>query len=379
MGKLFSAQVREHGIFLDERFLYPDFIPEKLPFRDKALKSLAYCFEPLLAGRKPLNVFLAGPTGVGKTACAKYVLRELQEESGSVKSLYLNCFEYNSRVSVLSAIANFLGSAVPRRGLATDEIFNDMLESLRKCGFTPVVVLDEVDQILLSEANAKLLYDLLRVMEYEKRHIGLVLISNDVSLVSRLDSRIRSSLTEEAVIFESYSPEQLKAILSERAVLAFAKGALPAEVIGVAAAHAARLGGDARVALESLLKAGRIAERSNSKAVGTVHLRQAFDDVDAVSMLKSLKYLEKDELRLLKIIAERQPMTSGSIYDSYSGSDSGALKERRLRTILSTLEKRGLVAGKSVTLGNRGKTKEYSSLVPGNFLLKEIESLLQKA
>ena len=92
---LFQRASRERSVFQDERFLYPEFIPELLPHREKEIESLVYCFDPILKGRKPLNVFLVGPTGVGKTVSAKYVLRELEDNFDRVKSLYLNCFEYN--------------------------------------------------------------------------------------------------------------------------------------------------------------------------------------------------------------------------------------------------------------------------------------------
>ncbi len=374
---LFSQpQGTEKGVFLDERFLYPEFIPERLPHRDREIETLAQCFRPILQGRKPLNIFLAGPTGVGKTVCAKHVLAELQEEHGRAKSIYLNCFEYNSRPSVLAAIANFAGAAVPRRGLATDEMFTMLVEALRKCGFTPIVVLDEVDQLLLTEESSKLLYDLLRIIEYEKLRLGIVLISNDSSLTSKLDSRIRSSLAEQAVMFSPYTPTQLKQILSERAELAFMKGAVPKDVIGVAAAHAGKLGGDCRVALESLLRAGRVAERANHAQVLVEDLKAAFSDVDSISLLKGLKHLARDELLLLKVVAEGQPMLSGRVHEAYSAHGGGKLKERRLREILAKLEKQGLISGRSVEMGNMGKSKEYSAAAPREPLLNGIKSLL---
>ena len=330
----------------------------------------------MLRGRKPFNAFVAGPTGVGKTACVKYVLRELQDSFDRAKLLYLNCFEYNSRTAVLSAIANFVGAALPRRGLATDEIFSKMAEYLRKCGYTPVVVLDEVDQLLLSEANSKTLYDLVRIVEHEKLSMGIVMISNDTALTSRLDARIKSSMAEQTVMFDPYGPAQLKGIISERAELAFVKGALDNEVVNVAAAHAARLGGDCRVALESLLKAGRIAERANRPKVQLADLASAFEDVDAVSLLKGLKHLDKDELGLLQIICQNQPVQSGRVYELYSRGSGDGLKERRLRDILSVLEKQGLVEGRPISLGNRGKSREYHVRAPRQLLEKEIEKQL---
>jgi len=359
---------------LDERYLYPEFIPEKLPYREKEIETLVYCFDPVLRARKPLNVFLAGSTGVGKTVCVKYVLNQLEESFDRAKSLYLNCFEYNSRPSVLIAIANFVGAGVPRRGLATDEIFTKMVEYLKKSGFVPIVILDEFDQLLISEQNSKLLYDLLRVVEYEKLHIGIVMISNDVSLTTKLDSRIRSSLAEQTIIFNSYSPSQLKGILKERCDGAFVKGAAGDDIISLAAAHAAKIGGDCRVALESLLRAGRLAERANLSKVSIEHLRSAFEDVDAVSALKSLKHLDGDEKMLLQIIAQNQPLASGKIYEIYSASGK-TLKERRLRDILSLLERQNLISYKEVKLGNKGKTREYSCRPNKNLVLSELLKL----
>ncbi|HZX34110.1 MAG TPA: AAA family ATPase [archaeon] len=369
---IFSRASAEKSVFLDERLLYPEFVPERLPHREKHIEALAYCFEPLLKGRKPFNLFIAGPTGVGKTVCAKYVLRQLEEYSDRAKSIYLNCFEFNSRSSVLSSIANFVGAALPRRGLAVDEIFSKLLESLKKCGFTPIVVLDEVDQLLLSENSQKILYDLLRVVEYEKQRIGIAMISNEAALTARLDPRVRSSMAEQTILFEPYTPQQLKGILAERAELAFVKGALEKDVLNVAAAHAAKLGGDARIALESLLKAGRLAEKENSGTVSLKHLEQAFSSVDSASLLKGFKHLGKDEKALLKIIAENPSIHAGKIYEFYRSSDSGELKERRLRDVLIKLEKQNFISFEYVSLGNKGKTKIFSSRIPKEFLIKEL-------
>ncbi|MCR4335696.1 MAG: AAA family ATPase [archaeon] len=365
---LFRQSSKEKSVFLDERYLYPEHLPDTLHYRDKEIDSLVYCFDPILKGKKPLNVFLAGPTGVGKTVSAKFVLKQLEENFDRSKSLYLNCFEFSSRAAILNAIANFAGAALPRRGLATDEIFTKMLESLKKCGFVPIIILDEVDQLLISEINSKLLYDLLRIVEYGKQSIGVVMISNDVSLTSKLDSRIKSSLAEQTIIFNPYTPEQLKAILSERAALAFLGGAYDKDVVNVAAAHAAKLGGDCRVAIESLLKAGRIAERENSGKVSLDNLQQAFGSVDAASLIKGVPHLNSDELALVKIISENQPINSGKIYEIYSKNKDAVLKERRLRDTLSNLEKKNFISSKQLKLGNKGITKEYSSSIPQQFL-----------
>src|SRR3989338_361181 len=146
---IFEGSSKEHVIFKDEKYLYPEYLPERLPHRDSEISSLVFSLQPVLKGGKPQNVFIAGSTGTGKTATVRYVLNELQEYSDRAKGLYINCFEFNSRHSILSKLSNFLGSAVPRRGTATDEIHSRFVEALRKTSFVPIVVLDEVDQLML--------------------------------------------------------------------------------------------------------------------------------------------------------------------------------------------------------------------------------------
>ena len=105
-------------------------------------------------------------------------------------------------------------------------------------------------------------------------------------------------------------------------------------------------------------------------------LASAFEDVDAVSLLKGLKHLDKDELGLLQIICQNQPVQSGRVYELYSRGSGDGLKERRLRDILSVLEKQGLVEGRPISLGNRGKSREYHVRAPRQLLEKEIEKQL---
>lgn len=371
---IFAKGAKERQIFKDERYLYPEFVPEKLPHRDAEIDSLAFALNPVTRGGKPHNVFCCGGTGTGKTVAVKFVLNDLQEYSDRAKSMYLNCFEFDTRQAILAGITNFLGIPTPRRGLGTDETYTKMLEALRKIDFVPIIVLDEVDQLVNKPEGSKLLYDLLRVIEYERARFGLVIISNDPGLTARLDARIKSSLTEETIFFEKYTPAQLKDILKDRAKYAFLPNALSEEVIPVAAAHAAKLGGDARIAIESLWKAGRESERENAEMVELKHLKKAFESVDAVSALKVVKHLTKAEKLLLKIIAEKEAISSGELYKEYFKKAKEKISDRRLRDFLSSLEKQNLISAEFVGLGNRGRKRQFSLRVPRDTLLNELKA-----
>ena len=356
---IFEKSQKLNELFRDVRILYPEFVPEKLPHRNKEIDELVYAFEPVLKGRKPLNVVLLGGTGTGKTVTAKYVLKELEEYSDRAKSLYINCFEFNSRPAVLTAIANFLGQAVPRRGLATDETYSKVLEALKKINFVPLIILDEVDQLLQKQEGSSLLYDLLRVIEFGKAHIGIILISNDFAFSSRLEQRVKSSLAQHTITFEQYSPLQLKDILRERVQFAFLPGKLEEEVINVSAAHAAKKGGDARIAIDCLLKAGRVAEQKNSSKVTLQHLKEVLASIGASQAQKALPFLNQNEKAVIEAISKSpEGICSGDLFKKYKTLSKNPLTQRQFRSILSKFEKMKILRAEEVAKKKRGRTRK---------------------
>jgi cell division control protein 6 len=371
MGKNIFERHGESTIFRDERFLYPEFVPERLPHRDAEIESLAFALKPVALGRKPQNPLVLGRSGTGKTVVVRFVLKELEEFSDRAKPLYLNCFEFNTRHGILTEISNFLGEPTPRRGIATDEAYSRLVGALKGAAFTPVIVLDEVDQLVHgSEAN-RLFYDLLRVSEHVKAGLGLVLISNDFSFSARLDARVQSSLSPHSILFEPYSPMQLKDILGERAQRAFAPSAIDADAISIAAGHAARLGGDARIAIECLLRAGRLAEEENATRLLPEHLKRVFAEVDATALHKYAGSLSEHEKKLLFLIPSNAETTSGRLFAAYQKSVERPLSERSFRSMLSRLESFGLIGASFTKEGARGRTRKISLLVPKQAVLRE--------
>jgi len=348
-------RVEEGAIFRDEKFLYPEFVPERLPFRDPQIDEMVHSFQPVLKGGKPQNLFVSGPSGTGKTVTVKYVLRELEEFSDRAKGLYLNCFEFNTRQAVLNQICSFMGHPVPRRGIATDEVYNEFLTALKKSNFTPIVILDELDQLLPNGMASVILYDLLRVVEFQKSTLGVVIIANDSNLTAKLDSRVRSSLLHSPIEFAAYEPKQLKEILRERAKYAFLDNVVEPDVINLAAAHASKNKGDARLAIESLLRAGRIAERTGKEKVLVEHLRDAFDSIHSRVLDKAKDFLEPEEKAILKILSKESELTSGKLFELFSKKNK--LSDRTFRKKVNHLEQMNLIQITPLEKGVRGKTR----------------------
>ncbi len=266
------------GVFRDESALSPEFLPDVLPGREKQIEQLALALQPFASGRKASSVLVFGPPGTGKTSSAKYVLGQFKEFTQSAHVAYVNCWQHYTQQSVLAETARLLGLAVPRRGLATDEVRADLLNFIQKNAIRLVLVLDEADRLFHKKEEA-LLYDVSRASV----PIVVVAITNTPDVFERLDPRVKSSLSLQPLDFPRYSPLEIKAILRDRLLKAFKVGACPEEAVGLCAAYAAKSGGDARVALDVLWKSGKVAERRGALKVTPDDVRAAMVEQDALN------------------------------------------------------------------------------------------------
>lgn len=346
---IFKKFASEKGVFKDERVLLPEYLPGALPHREKEINEIALALRPAASGGKPENVIVVGPTGTGKTACARHVLKQLSEYSQRVLPVYINCWGISTRHGILNKIASSLGEFVPRRGIATDEITERLADVLSKEKRIPIIVLDEIDRLLASQyGEEKVLYDLARANEVFGVGVGVIGITNSEEFLSKLDPRIRSSLAQREMKFERYAPQELKDILHERAKLSFFPNTLSDEVIPLCAAHAAKMGGDARIALSCLWKAGRAAEREGVAKVSEAQVRAAFAEPEGIDMEK----FGEMEKKIIRVLKERGELGSGELYSALKTKET----DRTVRNYLTRLEKLGIIETKERE-GKKGKSR----------------------
>jgi cell division control protein 6 len=143
-------------------------------------------------------------------------------------------------------------------------------------------------------------------------------------------------LQASTLAFEKYSSLQLKDILKERAKFAFFPNVLEDEVIPLCAAHASKKG-DARIAIDVLLKAARLAEKENAKKVAIKHVRSAFMQEKPIKV-EITSNLSEPEQVVLDFIKEGE----FSVGDIYSGLKD-KFAERTLRKAFASLEEKKLI------------------------------------
>jgi cell division control protein 6 len=346
---IFRKISAEKEIFRDERVLMPDYLPEVMPHREEQIKEIAYALRGAAEGKKMENILILGPSGTGKTSSVKYVLKQLQEYSQRVVPVYINCWESSTRHSILNSIAYSLGEFIPRRGISTDEITEKIGEILKKEKKAPVIALDEVDRLFASQyEEEKVLYDLARAKELFSVDFGVVAITNSNEFLAKLDQRIKSSLIQKQLFFKQYSPIELKDILKSRAKLAFYSESLSEEVIPLCAARAAKNNGDARLAINLLWKAGKIAERENAEKIAEEHVRKAFEEVGGEELHEKLDGKEREVYDFVK---EKGEVTSSELYEKFKDES-----DRSVRNYVTRLCSLGFITVED-TVGKGGKIR----------------------
>jgi len=355
---IFRASKGESRIIKDERALLPDFLPAELPGRGREIRELVLCLSPIAQNRQPDHALLIGPPGTGKTTVARHVLSQLNEYSQRPLTIYINCWEKQSRFAVLSAIADAVGEMLPRRGIAADEIFSRIVEIAKKEERVPVVVLDEVDRLVAEEGGVQVLYDLCRAGETHSLKTSVIAITNDEEFHIKLEARVRSSFIQHVLKFSPYTVPQIKEILAERAKLAFFEGALSDDVVPLCSAIAFKQGGDARIALSLLLSAAKSAELEGAQRVEVNHVRakqeETLNSSAAIKAERKKEEMDEVDQKLIDVVraAGEAGIESGKLYkrlSRYSG-------ERALRDRVERLLQSGVLTADELSLG-QGRTR----------------------
>lgn len=376
LNLFFEKFLVKDSIFKNKKVLQSTYIPLEINHRDEQINYIAQILAPALRNDKPSNLFVYGKTGTGKTLAARYIAEQMEnvakEKGLPLKIFYLNCKLKkiaDTEYRLIAELARFFGKAVPPTGLPTDEVYNIFFNALNKEKKIIILIMDEIDQ-LVRKAGDEIIYNLTRInSELKESQLSIIGISNDLMFANNLDPRVKSSLSEEEIVFPPYNAMQIQDILKHRAEHAFKKEVLEHGVIQKCAAYAAREHGDARRALELLRVAGEIAERQNQEKVTIANIDEAEDKIERDRLIDMVRTHPKQfQATLYPILllgqSGKKDIYTGDIYELYKDICEKIglrpLTQRRVSDIIAELDMLGIINAKVVSKGRFGRTREIN-------------------
>ena len=393
LDKIFDS-FAGRSLFKNKSVLQTNYTPETIPHRDEQIELVASILAPALRGERVSNLFVYGKTGTGKTLSIAYVSNELSkrikdEGNTSLKVIYINCKlkkVADTEYRILAELIHHLGGSVPSTGLPTDDVYNRFVDIIDQRKQLVLIVLDEVDQAVKKISDG-FLYTLTRLnSELKQAQISLIGISNSLTFMDDLDPRVRSSLSEEELVFPPYNALQLQDILKERASQAFNENILQEGVLAKCAAFAAREHGDARRALDLLRVAGELAERVGSPRIELKHIDEANSKIERDKMLDIIENEPKQfQLVLYSIIClfenkSREHIFTGDIYNKYQEicerSKNEVLTQRRVSDIIAEFDMLGIINAQVISKGRQGRTREIKLMIPSSIFSRAREILV---
>jgi cell division control protein 6 len=382
---LFEEYLTKQPIFNNKESLTISFTPDKIPHREKQINDLGKILVSILKKEKTSNIFIYGSTGTGKTLVTKHVINELKKTAKNI-NLDISILDVNCKMKrvtdteyrLLAHLSRLLGKEVPFTGLPTEEVYNSFFNVLEEQNKPVILILDEIDA-LINKVGDELLYSLTRINQDSKNvNLTIIGISNNLKFTEYLDARVKSSLSEEELLFPPYNAIQIKDILMERSKIAFGEKTISNGVIEKCAALAAQEHGDARRALDLLRVAGELAERSNINKVTEEHINLAESKVDRDRILESVKTQPKQSKAIiysiikLKNEEKKSSVLTGEVHDVYTNIckelSLKPLTPRRISDILSELDLLGIITTKVISRGRYGRTREINLAISQNII-----------
>ena len=351
----------DESVFRDEHVFEIDYVPETFRHRDSQMESLKYALRPAVRGSRPLNVIARGPPGTGKTTAVQKLFSELRAQT-DVNVARVNCQVDSTRYSVFSRLFEHVFEyEPPESGISFKKLFGQITDKLVEEDEVLAVALDDVNYLFYESEASETLYSLLRAHEaHSGAKIGVIVISSDLDLnvIEELDSRVQSVFRPEEVYFNRYGEREIVDILTERVERGFHEDAVGPSVLDRVAELTAEQGGDLRVGIDLLRRAGMNAEMRASRSVELEDVESAYDKSKYVHLSRRLQELSDSERALVEVIADHDGKRAGDIYEAFT--DQSGLGYTRYSEIINKLDQLGIIDADYTDVEGRGRSRQLT-------------------
>ena len=390
--------VHHQSVFKDEAKLDINYVPRRLPHREKEHRLMMEFFNYLLKfpERMTQRVIITGEVGTGKTALAQRFGADitLQANKRGVKFRYVhvNCREYRGKLFlILQHAVSVFRPNFPKRGYSAEEALETLMQSLDEENAYMILALDEFDT-LIEQEGSEAVYKLTRLQEMrpgKPQRISLVTIIRDLKSTEKLDDSARSTLQRNVIRLDRYGADQLKDILNDRVAMAFERSTVPEDVVDLVAELAVSESGNARFAIELLWRAGKYADTEDLGVVEAECVRRAVSSIIPTIRRSELSSLGLHE-KLFLLGAARVFKGTQKTYASLSEIEEGyavvceefdeqPLSHTQLWKYVQLFSALGILQAEVASSGTRGRSTRVSlPSVPAYELEKELSADLEK-
>ena len=354
------------------------------------MRKLQMLFRPVFEHGRSENAFLIGSVGTGKTATAKRFCADMMQygmKNGlPLDYIIVNCRQRSTEAGVLLQLIRHFDPGHPDRGFASSEMLRSFRSKLETSKKRMVIVLDEVD-VLLKKNAGDLIYQLSRFSEESinvQSSVSMILISQE-NITNLLDPASVSTLkVANAVRFNKYSKDELRAIVEARAEEALVPGGIRQDAMDLIADISSEFG-DARFAIDMLDKSARMAEEGTDGTVTAEEVRATKAMIYSVVTESKLEELDLNQMLTLLAIARSiktmSYVNTGASEKTYrivcEEYNVPARKHTQFWTYVQKLEKIGLIVT-SVKAEGEGRTTLISLPdIPARVLADKLVDMIE--
>ncbi|MEM2104099.1 MAG: ORC1-type DNA replication protein [Candidatus Bathyarchaeia archaeon] len=385
------------SVFKDEAKLDISYVPRKLLHREAEMRLLSEFFNFLLTTPEKMTqrVLIVGDVGTGKTALSQRFgadMVQLAKQRGmNIQYIHVNCRQYRgSLFLVLHQAVSVFHPNFPKRGFSAEELLNILLQILDENNAYIILTLDEFESLVEREGSESV-YKLTRLQETrlnKPQRVSFICILKSLKAIESLDLSTKSTLQSNIIRLEKYSKTQLIDIAGDRVQLAFKPLTVPEETINLIAELAYLEGGNARLVVELLWRAGKYADAEDLCIVTPECVRKAVSSIYAIARKSDLAALSLHEKLFLLGVARFFKQNADKAYASLREAENAYAvvceefevqphTHTQLWKYLQTLSSLDIVKKDVSAAGQRGRTTLiYLPRISAQELEKELTILL---